>query len=179
MKNDHIRLLYLLALPSLILAQCTKSIPENQQIHEGNPIPVMQFQADTGETIKSTSFQNQWTILYFYPKDDSPGCTTQAKTFSSLMFQYRAANAMIYGINTDSLESHRAFKKKHNLAVTLLTDPEGTTALRFGIRIVAGMCARDSVLINPTGKVEKIYRGVDPAGNPVEILDYIERKTSS
>ncbi len=170
------RFFVILLLTTLSVISCKEPLPEKQQIKEGESLPSMTFLADDGSRVSTENFMGQWTVLYFYPKDDSPGCTTQAKTFTSLLQEYDAANAKVYGINTDTIESHINFKKKHDLKVTLLTDPDGETASRFGIRIVAGLCARDSVLLNPEGSVEKIYRGVDPAGNPVEILDYIKSK---
>ncbi|MDH5655528.1 MAG: peroxiredoxin [Spirochaetia bacterium] len=143
---------------------------------EGSVVPEMSFPADSGETIQTSDWKGRWTVLYFYPKDDTPGCTAQAKAFTELLSGYKAVNAQIYGINMDSPESHRDFKEKHDIRVTLLTDVNQKASEMFGIRVIAGLCARDSVLINPNIRVEKVYRGVDPSGNPAEILNYIKSK---
>ena len=143
---------------------------------EGSPVPPMSFPADNGDTVSTSDMIGKWTVLYFYPRDDTPGCTTEAINFTILLEEYHASGAQVFGINTDSPESHRNFKKKHKLGVTLLTDTGMQASKEFGIRVIAGMCARDSVLINPEGRVEKFYRGVNPAGSPAEILKYIQSK---
>lgn len=152
-------------------------VSAKEPLKEGDAVPAMSFGADDGRTISTADARGGWLILYFYPKDDTPGCTAQAKAFSELLAAYSAVGATVYGINTDGAESHRKFKWKHDLRVTLLTDPTGEAAALFGIRVVLGLCARDSVLINPAGTIEKIYRGVDPKGNPREILEYIQKRT--
>lgn len=146
------------------------------EVKEGDPVPDLAFPADDNTTLRLTDLHGKWAVIYFYPRDDTPGCTTEAKTFSGMIGQYRAAGAIVYGINTDSGESHRKFKAKHDLKVTLLTDTRQSASRAFGIRVMAGLCARDSVLINPEGRVEKIYRGVSPSGSPAEILNYIVSK---
>jgi peroxiredoxin Q/BCP len=150
--------------------------PIKAQVHEGDTVPDMAFPADDGGTIRTTDLKGKWAVLYFYPKDDTPGCTAEAKAFTAMLDDYRDAGAVVYGINTDSRESHLKFKEKHSIKVTLLTDVDQTASKAFGIRVVAGLCSRDSVLINPQGRVEKIYRGVNPAGSPAEILTYILSK---
>jgi len=143
---------------------------------EGDQAPNFAFEAENGQIIKPGETGKKWVILYFYPKDDTPGCTAQAKTFTSLLDEFEKANAVVYGINTDNKESHLKFKKKYDLKHTLLTDPDGKAARSFGITVLLGLCSRDSVLINPEGKIEKIYRGVKPDANPKEILKYIQEK---
>lgn len=145
-------------------------------VREGETVPEMSFPADDNSTVRMAGLKGKWVVLYFYPKDDTPGCTTEAKTFSAMIDDFRDVGAVVYGINTDTGESHRKFKEKHALKVTLLTDTEQAASRAFGIRVMAGLCARDSVLINPEGRVEKIYRGVSPSGSPVEILNYISAK---
>ncbi|MES0489071.1 MAG: peroxiredoxin [Leptospirales bacterium] len=118
----------------------------------------------------------KWTVLYFYPMDDTPGCTTQAKTFTSLYDEYDKAGIVVFGVNMDSVESHRKFKEKHALKVTLLSDPKGNLARDFGVNIILGMCSRDAVIIDPHGRVDAIHRGVSPKGSPYEIIEYIISK---
>lgn len=161
-------LLALIALPGV--GSCLSA---KEPLKEGDSIPSLSFGSDEGKTISLNDYRGRWLVLYFYPKDGTSGCTAQAKRFSELLQDYDQANATVFGINTDSAESHRQFKDKNELKVTLLTNPAGDAAALFGIRVVLGLCARDSVLINPMGKIQKIYRGVDPKGNPGEILEYI------
>ena len=148
----------------------------NAKLKEGDSVPNYKLLADNGEYINLADFRGKWIVLYFYPKDNTPGCIKEAKTFSKLYDEFKKENAVIFGINTDSIKSHQKFKKKHNLKITLLSDPKGKVAKDFGVRVILGFCHRDTVLINPEGKIEKIYRGVDPEGNPKKILEYIKSK---
>jgi peroxiredoxin Q/BCP len=145
-------------------------------VKEGDLVPDLSFPADDGTVVRTGDLRGKWVVLYFYPKDDTPGCTTEAKRFSALLEDFKKAGAMVYGVNNDSGESHRRFKEKYLLRVTLLTDQNNLASDSFGITKVAGLCSRDSVLIDPEGRVEKIYRGVDPSASPVEILTYIFSK---
>jgi peroxiredoxin Q/BCP len=148
----------------------------NAKIKEGDKVPDYRLLADNGKYINLSNYRGKWIILYFYPKDNTPGCTKEAKTFSDLYDEFKKENAVIFGINTDDIKSHQKFKKKHNLKITLLSDKKGKVAKDFGVRVILGFCHRDTILINTEGKVEKIYRGVDPEGNPKEILNYIRNK---
>ncbi len=148
----------------------------NAKLKEGDSVPNYKLLADNGEYINLADFRGKWVVLYFYPKDNTPGCIKEGKTFSKLYDEFKKENAVIFGINTDSIKSHQKFKKKHNLKITLLSDPKGKVAKDFGVRVILGFCHRDTVLINPEGKIEKIYRGVDPEGNPKKILEYIKSK---
>ena len=147
-------------------------------IKEGDTVPDYRLKADNGKYINISDYKGKWIILYFYPKDNTPGCTKEAKTFSELYDEFKKYNAVIFGINTDSVKSHQKFKKKHNLKITLLSDPKGKVAKDFGVRVILGFCHRDTVLINPEGKVEKIYREVDPEGNPKAILEFLKSKSN-
>ncbi|BBB32649.1 peroxiredoxin Q/BCP [Thermotomaculum hydrothermale] len=144
---------------------------------KGDPIPNFKVQADNGEFIELSKFKGKWVILYFYPKDDTSGCTKEAITFSELKKEFEKVNAIVFGINKDNLESHRKFKKKHNITIPLLYDKTGEVSKFFGVKSLFGMCRRDTILINPEGKIEKIYRSVNPEGNPKEILEYIKKKS--
>ncbi len=148
----------------------------NAQLKEGDKIPNYRLLADNGEYINLADYRGKWIILYFYPKDNTPGCIKEGKMFSKLYEEFKKENAVIFGINTDSIKSHQKFKKKHNLKITLLSDPKGKVAKDFGVKIILGFCHRDTVLINPDGVIEKIYRGVDPEGNPKAVLEYIKSK---
>ncbi len=146
-------------------------------LKEGDLVKNFRILADNGTYISLGDYKGKWVILYFYPKDDTYGCTKEAKRFSELKKEFEKLNAVIFGINKDSMESHKKFKKKHKLTITLLTDKNGEVSKFFGVKTFFGMCKRDTILINPEGKVERIYRGVDPEGNPEDILTYLKEKT--
>ena len=146
-------------------------------IKEGDIVKKFKVQADDGSVVELGNLKGKWVILYFYPKDDTSGCTKEAITFSRLKKEFEKVNAVVFGINKDNLESHRKFKKKHNITIPLLYDKTGEVSKYFGVKSLFGMCRRDTILINPEGKIEKIYRSVNPEGNPKDILNYIKNKT--
>jgi len=149
---------------------------------QGNGVLVLSLSKHRGEGKLFQSLLNiakpegNWLILYFYPKDDTPGCTAQAKEFSRLKSEFEKAGARIYGVNTDSPESHQRFIKKHNITVSLLSDPKGIVAKQFGVNITMGMCSRDTVVVDSQGKIFRIFRGVNPKANPTEILSLLREK---
>ncbi len=128
------------------------------------------------KTVNIARPEGNWLILYFYPKDDTPGCTAQAKEFSRLKGEFAKEGAEIYGVNTDSPESHRRFIKKHDISVSLLSDPKGIVAKQFGVNVTMGMCSRDTVVVDSQGRIFKIFRGVNPKANPTEILSLLREK---
>ena len=148
--------------------------PQAMVYKKGDTIKNYRFLKDDGTYIETDKLRDKWLVLYFYPQDDTPGCTKEAQTYSSLIDEFKSQKAEIYGLNTNLPESHQKFKQKYDLKVNLLTDENNVASHDFSVRVISGFCARDTVLINPEGKLEQTYRGVNPAGNPVEILNYIK-----
>ena len=151
-------------------------------VQAGIPISEGQFAynftltSDEGKRVRLSDYIGKWVVLYFYPKADTPGCTAQAKEYSRLMYRFDSLGVKVFGISTDSVEDIKRFKEKHGLNVTFLSDPKGEVARAYGVRLFFGMCSRDTVIVNPMGKVEKIYRGVDPSADPYRVLEYIRSK---
>lgn len=142
----------------------------------GDPLPAdLSAVNQHGQAVSLSDFNGKWLILYFYPKDDTPGCTREAQTFSQLIEQFKAVNAVVLGVSTDSPKSHRKFIEKYDLKIDLLADADGKLAELFGVKVRFGFCSRDTMLINPDGAVAQIYRGVSPDGSPGEILTYLEQ----
>lgn len=117
--------------------------------------------------------KGKWTVLYFYPKDDTPGCTIQAQTFSKLKEEFDKLNVEIIGISKDKDESHIKFLQKHNLKIKLVSDKDGKIAKLFDIKGKI-FFSRDTIIISPTGKVVKIWRKVSSSKNPYEVLEFIK-----
>jgi len=166
------KLLLLTALIASLFAAGTcraDTLAEGDQVPEG----VIALNQD-GTEVRLDDYRGKWLILYFYPKDDTPGCTREAITFSGLVDQFQALNAVVLGVSTDSQESHRKFIAKHDLKIQLLSDTEKVLTSLFDVKTTFGFCSRDTMLINPQGKLEKVYRGVSPEGNPKDILVYIQ-----
>jgi len=145
---------------------------------EGDRIPDVSVTDQNGNAVRLAELSGKWVILYFYPKDDTPGCRREAETFSRLKPQFDELGAVIFGVSTDDAASHRKFIQKRNLTIDLLVDPDRVLMKLFEVKVRFGFCSRDTVLVNPDGTVEKIYRGVSPEGNPEEILHYLKSKTA-
>lgn len=129
-----------------------------------------------GEPVKVRAFNGKWLVLYFYPKANTPGCTKEALNFNELLTAFQNSDAEVFGVSTDTPSKHQQFKEKQDLNLRFISDPEGTMAKAFGITILLGMCARDTVLVDPKGRVDTIYKGVDPKANAQEILNYIQNQ---
>lgn len=135
--------------------------------------------ADQDGTMRSLQdYRGKWVVLYFYPKDDTPGCTTEACNFRDERDAIaELGNAEVIGISKDTVKSHKKFAEKHNLNFTLLSDPEHAVIEAFGSwgpkkfmgREFLGV-HRDTYLIDPDGNIAKEYKGVDPKKHAAEII---------
>jgi peroxiredoxin Q/BCP len=129
----------------------------------GDPAPGVRLKADDGTDFDLKSRKGQWTVLYFYPKADTPGCTKQACAFRDNISQIRQLGAQVYGVSADAVESVRNFKKKYNLNFTLLADPKLEAINAYGTKMsVTGMSRRWTFVIGPDLRVHAIDRDVDP-----------------
>ncbi|MFN4220260.1 MAG: peroxiredoxin [bacterium] len=141
---------------------------------EGDIITNLKLETAEGEIIEVG--KGKWIILYFYPKDDTPGCTIQAKKFSELYEEFDKLNALIVGVSKDNPERHKKFCQKYGLKVKLVTDKESKIASLFGVNGKI-FFSRDTVIINPLGKVMKIWRKVSPSQNPYDSLNFIKENS--
>jgi len=121
-----------------------------------------------------SNYQGQWVVIYFYPKDDTPGCTTEACNFRDAINHIIAKRAIVFGISLDDVESHQKFSKKNKLPFSILSDPNGKVAKQYdslGDYWVIKFAKRNSFIINPIGDIVKIYKGVDPQTHIQEVLE--------
>jgi peroxiredoxin Q/BCP len=146
-------------------------------IEEGKPAPEFELESDTGETVKLSNFRGRPVVLYFYPKDDTPGCTTEACEFRDTYDVFRERGAEVLGVSPDDIASHERFKSKHELPFTLLADPSHEVAEQYGVWVEkknAGKTYmginRSTFIIGPDGKVVRAMRGIKPAGHASEVL---------
>ena len=124
------------------------------------PLPEFEANATGGSKVTNTSHVGQIVVLYFYPKDNTPGCTTQACEFRDDIFEARKANAVILGVSVDDVESHKKFAEEHGLPFSLLADASKETAKRYGVLMKRGemeIANRVTFLIDPQGKIVKRY----------------------
>ena len=147
-------------------------------IEEGKPAPEFELESDTGETVKLSDFRGRPVVLYFYPKDDTPGCTTEACEFRDAYDVYRDRGAEILGVSPDDATSHEKFKSKYGLPFTLLADPEHEVADAYGVwgeRKYAGKTYmginRSTFVIDRDGNVAVAMLGIKPAGHAEEVLN--------
>ena len=144
---------------------------------DGKKAPDFKLPGDDGQTIQLSKLKGRITVVYFYPKDDTSGCTAEAKDFSCLHGEFSAAGASVIGISPDSAASHLKFKAKHDLSVKPPADEEKAAASAYGVWVEKSMYGRkymgverSTFLIGPTGKVVRSWRKVKVPGHADEVL---------
>ena len=144
---------------------------------EGDKAPAFTLETDGGKKVSLKDFVGKPTVLYFYPKDDTPGCTTEALGFSAAAGAFKKAGAAVIGVSKDTVASHDKFKKKHDLSLILASDPEGKVIESYGSWVEKSMYGRkymgidrSTFLIDSKGKLAKIWRKVRVPGHVEEVL---------
>lgn len=136
----------------------------------GAVAPDVRGQDQTGAVQRLSAERGHLVVLYFYPKDGTPGCTREACAFRDAWDRFEGAQVRVWGISADSLESHAEFAREHRLRFPLLSDPELRWARAFGVGSTFGLAHRVSFLIDAGGRVAKVYPDVDPAVHATELL---------
>lgn len=127
-------------------------------IAEGHQLPVFSLPDQDGTTVASDQLRGNWTVIYFYPKDDTPGCTAESCSFRDNFEAFTDIGAKVIGISSDSVESHKAFAQKHNLPFTLLADTDGVVRKQFGVGKTLGILpGRVTYVVDPDGIVRKVF----------------------
>lgn len=140
------------------------------EIKEGDIAPDIELSLQNGNKVKLASLKGKSVAIYFYPKDDTPGCTVEAQGIRDTWTDLSAANIAVYGVSTQDAESHKQFIDKQNLPFDLVVDADESVAKAFGVPVRLGFAKRQTFLIGPDGKIKKIWRDVTPAGHAAEIL---------
>ena len=147
-----------------------------------SPAPLADFSAPmtSGQTFQLSGRPAKATVLFFYPKDNTPGCTTENMAFRDLHEQFQAAGAEIYGISRDSLRSHENFKSKLGLPFELISDPDEAVCQAFGVMKMKKMYGKDvrgiersTFVIDAQGRLVKEWRGVKVPGHVDEVLEFV------
>lgn len=133
----------------------------------GDPAPPVQAPNQHGETV--TVSDESPVVLYFYPEDDTPGCTTEAEQFNAELDTYDEAGVSVYGVSMDGIDSHASFAETYDLGFELLADPDGEIAEQFGVDTSRGVADRTTFVIHD-GKISAVYTGVTPDGHAREVL---------
>jgi len=145
----------------------------------GDTVPAFSLSTHDGKTFNIHDRKGQWTVLYFYPKADTPGCTKQACAFRDSIELIRKQGADLFGISADNVETQAAFHKKHNLNLTLLADPEAKVIEVFGSRMpILKMSKRWTYIIDADLKIRSLEKDIDPAKDAERVAKQIaELKT--
>ena len=139
----------------------------------GAPAPPVSLTSNEGKVTSLADFKGKWIVLYFYPKDFTSGCTVEAHNFQRDLGKYEKADAVILGVSVDSAGSHKDFCAKEGLTFKLLSDPDARVSAEYASVMTyngAKLSARNTYLIDPSGKVAKVFLDVKPAGHSEEVL---------
>jgi peroxiredoxin Q/BCP len=140
-------------------------------VEEGKPAPDFELESDGGEKVRLSELRGKPVVLYFYPKDDTPGCTRQARGIRDAWSEFQRAGAEVFGISADTRASHERFKSKYTLPFTLLADPERKLGEPYGVaREGKSSYERSTFVIDADGNVARIMRRVDPDRHADEVL---------
>lgn len=143
----------------------------------GSDAPSFNLQDQNGEWHTLADYRGQWLAVYFYPRDDTPGCTTEACNFRDNIYAFKAIGAAVVGISVDDVDSHKEFSDKYKLPFTILADEDAKTAKAYGVLKdykLFKLASRQSFLISPEGEIAKHYADVDPDKHTDQVLTDIK-----
>ncbi len=147
----------------------------------GDRAPLFNLPSDGGETVSLSALKGKTMVLYFYPKDDTSGCTREAIDFTKAVKAFKAADAFVIGVSKDNVASHDKFKAKHKLGITLASDEETSTAQAYGVWVKKSMYGRHymgmeraTFLIDGKGVIRKIWRKVKVPSHVADVLASVE-----
>jgi len=137
----------------------------------GADAPEFALKSDQGKVVELSDLKGRWVVLYFYPKDFTSGCTVQAHGFQADLAKYRERNAEVIGVSVDSPDSHKSFCEKEGLEFRLLSDSDARVSAAYNsLRDGGKMSARNTFIIDPEGKIAKVFPSVQPVGHSAEVL---------
>ena len=160
---------------ALLLAAACAAVADAPPV--GSPAPEFRLPDQDGKLHSLSEYRGKWVALYFYPKDETPGCTTEACSFRDNVFAFNKEGAVILGISVDDVASHKAFVAKHGLPFTLLADSDKAVTRQYGVLKSYGLfelARRDTFIIDPQGRVAKHYESVNPDSHSTAVLEDIK-----
>jgi peroxiredoxin Q/BCP len=172
-------LLIALLIGGALLAWRIISSPSGSLPKVGDRAPAFTLPDQDGKPRTLDEFRGKWLVLYFYPRDDTPGCTEQAGRYRDAMRQLESFGATVCGVSVDDSDSHAHFASKYKLSFALLADRKGEVASRYGSLRNFGLfriARRNTFLIDPEGKVAKVYVGVNAARNAQDVIDDLKKQ---
>ncbi|MBL8677547.1 MAG: peroxiredoxin [Myxococcales bacterium] len=139
-------------------------------VAQGQDAPRFRATAHDGRVIESAGPRARPLVVYFYPRDETPGCTVEAEGFRDASREFEAAGVDVVGVSTDSNDAHRGFATNHQLGFALVSDPEAKLAGAFGVGVRMGYASRVTIVIDRSGRVSRVFESVTPAGHATEVL---------
>jgi thioredoxin-dependent peroxiredoxin len=160
----------------LTLAACgsSQADPHAPVASVGQPAPAFMLQDQSGRVRQLSEYRGQKVVLYFYPRDATPGCTREACAFRDAWTRLGQAGAVVLGVSTDDVVSHARFHDEHQLPFDLLADVDGRVAASYDVPVRLGLSSRMTFLIDAQGVLRRVYRDVDPAVHADEVIAALE-----
>lgn len=150
----------------------------------GEKAPLFTLPDQNGDEVSIERYRGKWVVLYFYPKDNTPGCTTEARDFTQFSGEFKKLNGVIFGVSPDSQKSHKNFCEKQNLNITLLSDPDRRVLEEYGVWKMKKMYGREvmgvertTVLIDPDGRVSYVWPKVKVRGHAAAVKEKLSDLT--
>jgi peroxiredoxin Q/BCP len=168
-----LRLVLLLAVVLVLIVLVPRLLSRSAPPSEGSNAPEFTLPSQEGTSVSLKDYRGKWVVLYFYPKDQTPGCSREAHNFQVDQPKYAERNAVVLGVSLDSVDSHKKFCAKEGLNFKLLADTDHKVTDSYGSLTNLGLikfAARHTFLIDPSGKVAKAYTSVDPLKHSGEVL---------
>ena len=167
--------------PVLLVRKSSVHKEENKMLEVGSKAPDFTLPDKDGREVSLRDFKGKRVVLYFYPRDNTPGCTRQACAFASAYEDFKKLDVAVIGISKDSVASHQKFAEKHSLPFVLLSDPDRLAIEAYGVwqekknygKVSMGV-VRSTFIIDPEGRIEKVMPKVKPDTNAGEILSYLK-----
>lgn len=145
----------------------------SEMLPVGALAPDIQGKAGSGKVIKLSSTRGKYAIVYFYPKDSTPGCTTEACAFRDAFSQYEKLGLTIFGVSRDDEASHQKFRQEHKLQFPLVADPTGAIQKAYRVPNFLGLASRVSFLVGPNQRIIRVWPNVDPGVHAKDVLDTV------
>ncbi|MDH5432407.1 MAG: peroxiredoxin [Gammaproteobacteria bacterium] len=160
-----------------ILMTASSGILASSNVWEGLPVPQFTLNDQNGITKTNDDFKGKWLVLYFYPKDKTPGCTVEAKNFTADYSKYETLNTNIAGVSLDDVESHKDFADTYNMPFTLLADTDSKLSEALKVKKILPWphASRQTFLVNPQGIIVQHFAKVDPKTHSEELLKAIKK----
>jgi peroxiredoxin Q/BCP len=168
-----LRIALLVVVVVVLIMLVPRLLSKSRTPAEGSAAPDFTLPSQESSTVSLRDYRGKWVVLYFYPKDMTPGCSREAHNFQADQSQFAARNSVVLGVSLDSVDSHKKFCAKEGLNFKLLADTDHRVTDSYGSLTNLGVvkfAARNTFLIDPTGKIAKVYTSVDPARHSAEVL---------